>query len=108
VSPDSWLDFARIADSALSADGESAVATPYRTAAYSSDRAPVAVQQPLAELGLQAPDLLADGGLSDPQPFHGALAAASEMAAQVTSSARRAPFTPIEDRAARRSHGAGP
>jgi hypothetical protein len=27
------------------------------------------VQQPLAELGLQAPDLLADGGLGDPQPF---------------------------------------
>ena len=33
------------------------------------DRAPVAVQQPLAELGLQAPDLLADRGLGDPQPF---------------------------------------
>jgi len=30
------------------------------------------VQQPLAELGLQAPDLLADGGLGDPQPFRGA------------------------------------
>jgi len=26
------------------------------------------VQQPLAELGLQAPDLLADGGLADPHP----------------------------------------
>ena len=80
------------------------------------------MQQPLAELGLQAPDLLADGGLGDPQPFRGAgqvgpsttatkyarcrssisnrslavrahltrsrgaLAAASEMAAQLTSS----------------------
>ena len=78
------------------------------------------MQQPLAELGLQAPDLLADGGLGDPQPFRGAgggssatatkyarcrssisnrlfavrahlirsraaLAAASEMAAQLTS-----------------------
>ena len=30
------------------------------------------MQQPLAELGLQAPDLLADGGLGDPQPFRGA------------------------------------
>ena len=30
------------------------------------------MQQPLAELGLQAPYLLADGGLGEPQPFRGA------------------------------------
>jgi hypothetical protein len=35
------------------------------------DRAPVPVEQPFTELGLQALDLLADRGLSDVEPFGG-------------------------------------
>ena len=33
------------------------------------DRAPVAEEDPLAQLGLEPPDLLADRGLRDPQPL---------------------------------------